>query len=88
MATMHVNAVLLKCDGCDAQLLGGQTFPNPVEARGAAYGEGWRFPPQLSRRTLRPTKATSDVCSTCLPGWKPQVRGARAGYRRQDAPTS
>ncbi|WP_042170146.1 hypothetical protein [Streptomyces sp. NBRC 110035] len=86
MATMHVNSLILICDGCEKPLKDGETFQSAMEARGAAYGEGWRFPPKLSKRTGTPTKNCSDVCPDCQPGWEFQTIGEKpSGYRRQDA---
>lgn len=86
MATISVHAVMLSCDGCGTRLRGSEQFNSATDARGAAYGDGWRFPPQLSRRTGQPlTNSTSDVCPTCLPGWTQQpIQTNGRGYERQD----
>ncbi|MGD6750967.1 hypothetical protein [Streptomyces sp. BH105] len=86
MATITVHAVMLSCDGCGTRLRGGEQYSSATDARGAAYGEGWRFPPQISKRTGQPlTNSSSDVCPTCVPTWSPQTPGAaKRGYQRQD----
>lgn len=83
MAAMAIHSMILRCDGCGEALLDGTPFPSAMDARGAAYCEGWRFPQQLSKRTGAPVTSCSDVCPKCLPGWTPQVLGARAGYERR-----
>ncbi|WP_069887059.1 hypothetical protein [Streptomyces luteocolor] len=85
MATISVHAVMLSCDDCGTRLRDGEQFSSATDARGAAYGDGWRFPPQLSKRTGQPlTSSTSDVCPNCLPGWKPQtLQGSGSRYERQ-----
>jgi hypothetical protein len=88
MATMQVNSLILRCDGCGTALLDGQRFASAMDARGAAYGEGWRFPAQLSKRTGAPVSNCSDACPKCLPDWTPQVLGARSGYERKDHSTT
>lgn len=85
MSTFHINALILRCDGCGTALLNEQQFTSAIEARAVAYNEGWRFPPQLSRTKGKPLgNRTSDVCPACLPGWELQTHGGtRAGYEGQ-----
>jgi hypothetical protein len=82
MSAQHVNSVVLVCDGCGKTLEDGRTFPTPMDARGNAYGAGWRFPPMLTKSGSPSPKNSSDVCPECLPGWKPVPIQARAHYRR------
>lgn len=87
MATISTHTVMLRCDGCGTDLRDGEKFPSTTDARGAAYGHGWRFPPQVSKRTGQPlNSSTSDVCPACLPGWQPQTvsKDKGRGYQRQD----
>ncbi|SCE40441.1 hypothetical protein GA0115252_146434 [Streptomyces sp. DfronAA-171] len=86
MAAISIHTVMLACDGCAARLRDGEQFTSAADARGAAYGEGWRFPPRLSRSTGKPlTHAASDVCPTCLPTWEQQTTGTSGrGYQRHD----
>lgn len=88
MTTLQVNSLRLACDGCGQQLNDGALFTSAMDARGAAYGQGWRFPHMVGKKTGALIVSTSDVCPPCLPGWKPQARGERhAGYQRQDGTT-
>lgn len=84
MSAQHVNSVILVCDGCGTTLEDGRTFPSPMDARGHAYGAGWRFPPMLNK-SGQPSANCSDVCPDCMPGWKPVPIQSRPGYRRATA---
>lgn len=83
MAALHINSVVLQCDGCATKLNDGEVFRSPLEARAAAYAAGWRYPAMLSK-TGKPLQRASDACPTCLPGWIPVSLEARPGYQRQD----
>lgn len=78
-----ITSVILICDGCRVELPG--EHRTGIEARAAAYSEGWRFPARLRAKGADGTRA-SDVCPTCLPSWQPQRRGegAGSGNRRAD----
>jgi hypothetical protein len=87
VSAVKVPQVVLVCDGCGKRLNDGELFASPQEARAAGYGHGWRFPP-LVRATGEPSSNSSDACPACLPDWKPQARGRRAGYLRNDGTVS
>jgi hypothetical protein len=74
------------CDGNhehDVQFLD-PTFASSIEARAAAYAEGWRFPPKLlGDRSQSPTQV-SDVCPDCTEDFVPQmVMNPHEGRRGQ-----
>jgi hypothetical protein len=83
LSALQISRVILCCDGCAVEFNGGESFPNPTEARGSAYGAGWRFPPRLTKNG-KASASTSDVCPDCLPGWTPQPISVRPSYRRAD----
>lgn len=83
MSALQVNRVVLACDGCGTHYADGDTFPSPMDARGTAYGSGWRFPP-MTTRAGSPAAQCSDVCPECLPGWVPRPLEKRAKYLRVD----
>lgn len=75
------------CDGNHAspvQFLD-PTFSSSIEARAAAYAEGWRFPSKLTSDGSPSPSQVSDVCPDCGPDFAPQYvvnphqgrRGAR-----------
>jgi hypothetical protein len=77
MSTEAMTRYVLVCDGCGAkhsQADGGHR--SAIEARAAAYSDGWRFPPHV-RKGGKPGSTTSDACPECLPNWTPQERAAR-----------
>jgi hypothetical protein len=85
MTTIAVHAVMLSCDGCGTRLRDGQQFSSAAEARGAAYTDGWQFPPQISKRTGRVLSTTSDACPDCAPNWTAQTLGSTPpGYQTRD----
>jgi hypothetical protein len=63
-----ITRYVLACDGCGAELPEAQSS---VEARGAAYAAGWRFPAQTKADGSTSSNA-NDVCPKCLPGWRAQ----------------
>lgn len=76
MATPHISGCILMCDGCGARFNDGERFASPVEARGAGYGEGWKFPPLLTKASAA-SRDCSDVCPACAPTWTPRQRGEK-----------
>lgn len=84
MSAQQVSSMILVCDGCQAELHDGEMFRTAMEARAAAYNEGWRFPARTTSTGKPSGGRTSDVCPTCLPGWQPEPVTARHGYRRLD----
>jgi hypothetical protein len=85
VSAQQVNSVILDCDGCRTELNDGFLFRTAMEARAAAYSEGWRFPARLTSTGKPSGLRSSDVCPTCLPDWKAQQVSARHGYRRLDS---
>jgi hypothetical protein len=83
MATPQVSSVVLMCDGCQVQLNNGQQFESPVEARGAGYAAGWRFPPMLNKGGGA-SRDCSDVCPQCAPTWTPRGKEKRPLYLLKD----
>lgn len=69
MATRTLSYRILVCDGCEKEFGRAMNFASLIEARAAAYGEGWRFPPRV-RTTGAEAKQVSDVCPGCVPGWR------------------
>lgn len=76
MAIEMINRSLLRCDGCGSRFGVPNGFVSPADARGEAYGEGWRFPHQIGK-TGKTLSSTSDVCPACIDGWAPQGRASR-----------
>ncbi|MFC9973623.1 hypothetical protein ACFVH6_22280 [Spirillospora sp. NPDC127200] len=74
MGIVQVIRVVLECDGCQTVFGAPYGCVNAMEARGAAYAEGWRFPSLINRDNGKPMSASSDVCPTCVPGWEPKHR--------------
>ncbi|MEU3162931.1 hypothetical protein [Streptosporangium sp. NPDC006930] len=74
MSGRTVTRYRLLCDGCEAIVPGSHNgeFESAIEARGAAYAAGWRFPPRLRVNGRAKVKEVSDVCPECLPTWEPQ----------------
>lgn len=76
MGSLTIVRYLIECDGCQAKFGTREGFENLMEARAAAYAEGWRFPAQVGAKGQ--TIATfSDACPACVPEWKPQPRSSR-----------
>lgn len=88
MSAKQVNSVILECDGCGTELNAGEQFRTSMEARAAAYAAGWRFPARITSTGKASAQRGSDVCPTCVPGWKPEPLKARHGYQRLDGTTS
>jgi hypothetical protein len=66
-----ITRYVLKCDGeCGTERGANGEYENAMEARAAAYADGWRFP---SKTTMNgKTSAQScDVCPECLPTFDP-----------------
>lgn len=66
----------LHCDGCEAELHGGQPFRSASEARRAGEEEGWWFPPRATPSGSPSKKFVSDVCPTCALTWTLKREGA------------
>lgn len=76
MASLHIAMYLIECDGCSKVFGAPQGYPSSTEARAAAYGDGWRFPNQVTKAG-KTANTTSDVCPGCVPSWSPQRRESR-----------
>lgn len=76
MGTVVVTRNMVGCDGCGAVYGLPEGYGSPMEARAAAYADGWRYPNQVTK-TGAAIKAVSDVCPACVDGWVPALRGAR-----------
>ncbi|WP_242890141.1 hypothetical protein [Actinomadura litoris] len=76
MGVVTVTRIVLACDGCGTTFGGPVGLLNPMEARAAAYAEGWRFPNRLGRHGEL-VSATSDVCPGCIDDWEPRERAPR-----------
>lgn len=48
------------------------TFSSPIEARAAAYSEGWRFPAKLLGDHGPSPTQVNDVCPVCVAGFEPE----------------
>lgn len=90
MSAEIMQAVVLCCDGCERSLGDDGRFRTSMEARAAAFSEGWRFPPKMKKNgqlsSGTGSRNTSDVCPDCLPSWehKPMYDGLnkhRSQYR-------
>lgn len=68
MSGRVITKFVLACDGCGTELPEAATA---VEARGAAYAAGWRFPARV-KANGDDSLESSDACPACLPGWTPQ----------------
>lgn len=77
MAGLKLVVNLLECDGCAALFGAPNGYGSPMDARAAAYQKGWRFPNQVTSKG-NAANTTSDVCPSCVAGWKPQLTGSRA----------
>jgi hypothetical protein len=71
MSGKTITRYMLKCDGpCGQERGGGGEYENAMEARAAAYAEGWRFPSKVLMNGKTAT-SSSDVCPDCLPSFDP-----------------
>lgn len=86
MSVLAVTRSVLACDGCKQFFNEGEQFVSPVEARGAAYAAGWKFPPRLTK-SGGAASTCSDVCPECAPGWEPQPIQARPSRQLRDGST-
>jgi hypothetical protein len=75
MGVVTVTRIVLECDGCGATFGGPIGQANPMEARAAAYAEGWRFPNRVGRDGGL-VSSTNDACPACSPTWEPRERGS------------
>lgn len=74
MSTRARTFYTVTCDGNhqkEAQFLD-PTFASAIEARAAAYGIGWRFPPKLLGDGSQSPTQVSDVCPECVGDFEPQ----------------
>jgi hypothetical protein len=69
MATRTISYHTLVCDGCDTRFGTDTYHASVIEARAAAYADGWRFPERLKANGGE-SKTVNDVCPTCVPGWE------------------
>lgn len=72
MATRTVSFHTLICDGCTAQFGLHNPFASLIEARAAAYHDGWRFP-ERTRASRGESKTVDDVCPACATDWHPRL---------------
>jgi hypothetical protein len=75
-----MQAVILICDECGSELGADGRFRSAMEARAAAYGAGWRFPPALSSSGSEGSRS-HDACPDCAPTWRPR-QFTRAGHKQ------
>lgn len=61
-----VTAYVFYCDDCKQEWGADRQYQTAIEARAAAYGAGWRFPPRLTSKSA-PSNQVEDVCPECLP---------------------
>lgn len=84
MATRTISYHTLVCDGCDVPFGRDVHYASVIEARAAAYGEGWRFP-QRRRANGAESTTVNDVCPTCVPGWRERpAQNNWASHRGRD----
>jgi len=83
MAGLALQVYVISCDGCETIFGAPNGFVSSMDARAAAYGEGWRFPNQITK-TGAPGRTTSDVCPECMPTWTPKKQGSRARHLSMD----
>lgn len=66
-----MQAVILICDGCYKELGSNGEYRSAMEARAAAYGRGWRFPPTVRANGTEGGRV-SDACPDCIGNWTPK----------------
>jgi hypothetical protein len=67
MSGRTITRYILICDGCGKEL---EEAASSVEARAAAWSQGWRMPPRVKLNGHLASRS-DDVCPHCLPDWKP-----------------
>lgn len=74
MSTQARTFYTVTCDGKHASPVRflDPTFSSSIEARAAAYGTGWRFPPKLLGDGTQSPTQVSDVCPDCVGDFEPQ----------------
>jgi hypothetical protein len=74
MSTKARTFYTVTCDGNHATpvVFLDATFSSAIEARAAAYAEGWRFPPKLLGDDSPSPTQVSDVCPDCGPDFVAQ----------------
>lgn len=87
MATRTISLHTLVCDGCSSQFGTEIRYASAIEARAAAYADGWRFPERV-RKTRGESKSVSDVCPNCVDGWQPQPAPDPWKNRRNNSPSN
>lgn len=75
MATVTFTRHTITCDGCGTLFPADLGAASLTEVRAAAYVAGWRFPPQVNRKSGNAATATSDACPVCIPAWQPRPAG-------------
>jgi hypothetical protein len=82
MATRMVSFYTLVCDGCQKQFGIDIKYGSNIEARAAAYTQGWRFPERVRARGGE-SKTVSDVCPDCEPAFERQPAPNNWANRRK-----
>lgn len=80
MSALQVSTVVIECDGCGLRYGIGDALRSAMEARAAAYGNGWRYPPMVDFKG-NPGAMTNDVCPTCITEWTPKRKHGRDSGR-------
>lgn len=70
MSGRTITRYVLTCDGCGTERGNEGGYENAMEARAAAYADGWRYPSK-TRKGGAPSTRTCDVCPKCLPTFDP-----------------
>ncbi len=71
MATRTISYHTLVCDGCKTCFGADTYYASVIEARAAAFADGWRFPERY-KTSGGQSKTVNDVCPQCLPTWERQ----------------
>lgn len=64
MSSVPMNRMLIRCDSCEVMSSG--EHPTAMEARAAAYVQGWRFPPRIGINGKSSPNRTDDLCPSCV----------------------
>lgn len=81
MAIRQELRTFLVCAGCKAEHGPPAGHSSAVEARAAAYADGWRFLPRV-RASGAVSMETDDVCPYCIEGWTPRSAKNSWGGRK------
>jgi hypothetical protein len=87
MATRTISYHTLVCDGCEAPFGRDIYYASVIEARAAAYGDGWRFPERYKANGGE-SKSVNDVCPKCEPTWERQPAQNNWAARRGQGGTA